>query len=166
MIKKISVFLVLILFATSCKFYSISGVNVNPKLKEFTIRPIANQAGTVNPTLALDLREALANRINRQTSLVENPKGDELVYELMIEQYNVIPVGVNSNAEAGENRFQIKIKCVFTNSLEPDQNFEKSFPRFENFASAVSFQSVEDELVENLIDQLVDDVFNESLANW
>ena len=165
MIKKISLILVLMLFAAGCKFYSFSGVNVNPKLKEFTIRPIVNQAGTVNPTLALELRETLANRINRQTSLVENPKGDELVYDIVIEHYNVTPTGVNSNAEAGENRFQIQIKCVFTNSVEPDQNFEKSIPQFENFSSAVSFQSVEDELTKKIITNLVDEVFNESLAN-
>lgn len=150
----------------SCKFYSFTGVNINPELKSFTVSRVINQASTVNPNLAIDLQDALMDRLNRQTGLQEQPKNGDLLYDVIIESYTITPTSINSGEVASENKFQIGIKCVFTNSVEETKNFEKSFSANLNYASTLSLQDAESQYLETLVEELVDRVFNESLVNW
>jgi len=50
--------------------------------------------------------------------------------------------------------------------LEPEQNFETSFSGYEDYPSSQNLVSVEDELMGLIIDKIVEDIFNKSVANW
>lgn len=150
----------------SCKNYSFTGADVHPDLKTFTVNRIVNQSGSVNPDLAINLQDVLVTRLNRQTSLQELPRGGGLQYNIVVETYSIQPTSINSGAVAAENKFQIGIKCTFTNSKDEKKDFEKSFTSNRNFPSTTTFQDAETQLLDEIIKELVDKVFNESLVNW
>jgi hypothetical protein len=54
----------------------------------------------------------------------------------------------------------------FTNLKDEKQNFESSFSRYADFSSSQNLTSVEDELIRQINDQLVDDIFNKAVINW
>lgn len=150
----------------SCSNYSFTGADVHPDLKTFTVSRIINQSSSVNPDLAINLQDELVTRLNRQTTLQELARGGGLQYDIVVENYTIQPTSINSGAVAAENKFQIGIKCIFTNTKDDKKDFEKKFSANRNFPSTTTFQDAEAQLLDELIKELVDKVFNESLVNW
>jgi hypothetical protein len=64
------------------------------------------------------------------------------------------------------NRFTITVKVKFTNSADPDMSFEQSFSRYEDYNSSLDLSQVETELSENIIEMIVEDIFNRAFVNW
>lgn len=165
-IMKICTLFLSLIILVSCKFYSFSGANIDPSLKSFSVSRVVNQAQTINPNLSLDLREELIDRLNKQTGLQEVSKKGDLNYSVVVENYTITPTAINNGAVATENRFQIGIKCIFTDVSDEKKNFEQSFTVQTNFPSTLSLQQAESQYLEDLIIQLVDNIFNQSLVNW
>lgn len=150
----------------SCKFYSFTGADVHPDLKTFTVSRVINQSSSVNPDLAINLQDELTLRLNRQTTLQELPSGGGLRYDIIVESYTIQPTSINSGVVAAENKFQIGIKCIFTNAKDEKANFDMKFSANRNFPSTTTFQDAEAQLLDELVTELVDKIFNESLVNW
>jgi hypothetical protein len=54
----------------------------------------------------------------------------------------------------------------FTNSVDPDLSYEKSFSHYEDYDSNLDLSQVEKELSDNIVELLVEDIFNAAFANW
>lgn len=165
---KNSFIILLILFiAHSCKInYSFTGASISPDVKTYSVQYFPNMARLVNPNLSQDFTESLKEYFLAQTNLsLVNGTGD-LNFEGEIIYYDTKPVSIQSDETAALNRLTIKIKVRFTNMLDPEQNFETSFSRYVDYESSKNLSDVEDELVVEIFEQIVDDIFNKSVANW
>jgi hypothetical protein len=76
------------------------------------------------------------------------------------------PTAITGNDQAAMNRLTITIKVVFVNTKDPNANFEQSFSRYKEFSAQMNFSSVESSLVEEIVNELIDDVFNKAVVNW
>ena len=54
----------------------------------------------------------------------------------------------------------ITVKVTYTNSIEPDKDFEQTFSRFADFEANQTLSDVEDALILEIDEQLVQDIFN------
>jgi len=168
-IKKIFPLILLVIVPTiqGCKVsYTFTGASIPPEAKTFSVQLFQNLASIVNPTLSSYFTEELKNRFITQTSLNQVDDFGDFAFSGQITQYNVAPVAIQGNEVAAQNRLTISVKVKFTNAIEPKQSFEKSFIQYENFNSTENFTSVESKLVQDIVEKLVDDIFNASAANW
>ncbi|MCX6290795.1 MAG: LptE family protein [Bacteroidetes bacterium] len=110
--------------------------------------------------------EKLKDKFLSQTSLKLTDKNADLVFEGSISNYMVTPLAIQANETAAKNRLTITITVKFTNITNEKQNFESSFSRFADFSSSQSLSVVETDLITEINDQLVDDVFNKAFINW
>lgn len=151
----------------SCGVYSLTGINIDPSIKTFFVLPIANEALTVRPSLGFNIQQGLINRILSQTKLVEKRLDPDLQYKITVKEYSLRPIGI-SNANTAENtRFSIKVHCKFINLKQPENNVDKLFPAvYRDFSKETSFQSVEEELSQQIITEILDNIINETLTNW
>lgn len=156
----------ILLLITGCKInYTFTGASISPDIKTVSIQYFPNQAPLIQPQLSNEFTEALKDKFVRQTSLeLINGIGD-LNFEGVITGYDTKPVAIQQDA-AAENRLTITVKVKFTNALEPEQNFENSFSAFDDYPSSQSLSAVEEELMAVIIDEIVEDIFNKSVANW
>ena len=67
---------------------------------------------------------------------------------------------------AASNRLTITLKVTFTNQTAPENDFDKSYSRYSDYDVSQSFSSVESALVDEIVEQLIDDIFNDSVVNW
>lgn len=166
-VKYIHVFIFLLVLMTGCAVkYSFTGASISPMVKSYTIYNFPNRAKLVNPTLSDYFEEQMRDKFTRQTSLDYNNSDGDLEFEGTIEGYDVKPVSVQEGDIAAQNRLTIRIKVKFTNNQDPEQNFESEFSAYEDFSSQYIITDVEDQLVESIIEKIVDDIFNKSVANW
>ncbi|MFM9422451.1 MAG: hypothetical protein RIR06_912 [Bacteroidota bacterium] len=164
--KSAILFMFIALLLAGCEIrYSFSGGQFSGA-KTFSVQYIKPQTALASPAYAQRLTESFKDVMLSQSPLsITETKGD-LQYEGTITQYAITPVAVQSNETASLNRLSITIKISYTNTLEPDLNFEKSFTKFADFPASQSLFSVEEELWQQINDQLTQEIYNSSVGNW
>lgn len=140
--------------------------NVATNIKTFTIYDFPNRAPLVNPTLGDYFTEKLRERFTRQTKLDFMKEGGDLEYEGSITGYDIQPMAIKSDDLASMNRLTVRIKVKFTNNKDHDQDFDTEFSAYSEFSADVMLSDVEDGLLEVIVKEIVDDIYNKSVANW
>jgi len=146
--------------------YSFSGASIPPNAKTVSIAYFPNNAPMVAPILSSTLTEALKDRFSRQTNLLEVNENGDLAFEGEITNYTSTTASVSSQEAAVLNRLTITVRVRFTNAIEPQYNFNKSFSAFADYDSNILLQEVEGTLIPEIVEQLVDDIFNAAVSNW
>jgi len=150
-----------------CKInYSFTGANISAEVKTFSVFYFPNRAKLVNPTLSSDFTEELKEKLIRQTSLREESETGDLVFEGQITGYEVRPMAVQKDDVAAQNRLTITVRVKYTNNKNHEEDFDKTFSSFEDFSSALSLNDVESSIVPEILDKLLEDIFNATIANW
>ncbi len=146
--------------------YSFSGTSIQPDVKSITINFFEYTAQRVNPSLANDLTEAIRTQFRKMTSLEQVDLDGDMEISGAITGYDVRASAVTANEVAAQNRLTITIKLEFTNRKYPEDDFEKSFSGYADYDSMQSLDAVESGLCQEIIEKLVDDIFNATVANW
>lgn len=165
------ILLVLSLYVTafilrSCGIYSFSGTSIQPDVYTVNIHYFEYKALRVNPTLSNDLTEALKDQFRRLTRLEQVDEGGDLDIVGEIIGYDVKAMGVTADEVAAQNRLTVNVKIYFTNNKYPEDNLEQSFSAYADFDATQSLDAVESSICEDIIDQLVEDIFNATVAQW
>ncbi|HEY4798907.1 MAG TPA: LPS assembly lipoprotein LptE, partial [Bacteroidia bacterium] len=100
------------------------------------------------------------------TNLSVTQKTADLNFEGEIINYITAPVAIQSNDQAALNRLTITVNVKFTNTKDEKQNFETSFSRYADYSSSQSLTVVQNQLIDQINQQLVQDVFNKAMVNW
>ena len=148
-----------------CGIYSFTGIETNAKT--FQVNYFQNTANLIEPGLDRDFTIALQDQIQNLSSLsLVNSNGD-LVYEGEITQYRISPTTATANSTAAQNRLTIGVNVRFTNRLNEEENFEKSFSFFYDYTgSQLLSGATKDTAFEEIFQRLTQDIINASLANW
>ncbi|MBR1575461.1 MAG: LptE family protein [Bacteroidales bacterium] len=158
--------LLTILWGCSVVKYSFSGTSIQPDVKSITINFFEYTAQRVNPSLSNDLTEAIRTQFRKMTSLEQVDMDGDMEISGAITGYDVRASAVTANEVAAQNRLTISIKLEFTNRKYPEDDFEKSFSGYADYDSMQSIDAVESSLCAEIIEKLVDDIFNATVANW
>lgn len=151
----------------SCSIgYTFSGASISPEVKTVSVGHFQNLAPLVNPMLSNTLGESLRNRFTTQTRLNSVAAYGDLSFSGEIRDYRVQPVAVQGNEIAAMNRLTISVRVKFENSIDPTQDYDKTFSHFEDFDSRQQLTQVEQNLVKIIVDKLIEDIFNNAVANW
>ena len=153
-------------FIAGCGIYSFSGTSIQPDVRTICIEPVVNKATKINPSLANSLTEALNDKYRKLTKLEQVTEAGDLNLLVTIESYDVRATAVTAGEVAALNRLTVTCKVVFTNTLHPEDNVEQSFAGYEDYDSNNSLDMVEAQLCETIIEKIVDDIFNATVAQW
>lgn len=164
--KNICLILVLTLLYSCTGGYSFTGADISADIRSFSVDNFENRAPLVQPTLSNTFTEALIDRFLSQTSLELVGSNGDLNFEGEITNYRVSPQAFTGDERAALNRLTISIRVKFTNTQEPAKSFDTSFSRYADFESTVSLSAVEEELIREIVDQITEDIFIRSVANW
>ena len=157
-----------LLIATACSIsYKFNGASIDyTKVKTITISDFTNQASYVNPTLAPDFTESLKDIYIRQTRLEQVTSNGDLALEGEVTGYDFTPMAVKEDALASQTRLTITVRVRYMNNTNPDEDFEQSFSAYREFDSNLMVQQVESSLCAEIIEEIVDQVYNATVANW
>ena len=157
-----------LLLATACSIsYKFNGASIDyTKVKTIMISDFTNQASYVNPTLAPEFTEELKDIYIRQTRLEQVKSNGDLALEGEITGYDFTPMAVKEDAIASQTRLTITVRVRYMNNTNPDEDFEQSFSAYREFDSNLMLQQVESSLCAEIIEEIVDQVYNATVANW
>lgn len=157
-----------LLLVTACSIsYKFNGASIDyTKVKTIMISDFTNQASYVNPTLAPEFTEELKDIYIRQTRLEQVTSNGDLALEGEVTGYDFTPMAVKEDALASQTRLTITVRVRYMNNTNPDEDFEQSFSAYREFDSNLMVQQVESSLCAEIIEEIVDQVYNATVANW
>ncbi len=164
--RTILILLLAAFLCDGCGIYSFSGTSIQPDVKSITIEPVENKAMKVNPSLASTLFEQMCDKYKKLTKLEQVEEEGDLNVKATIESYQVSAAAVTANEVAALNRLTVTVKVKFVNEKHPEENFEKSFAAYEDYDSTNSLDAVEAQLCDTIVEKLIEDIFNATVANW
>lgn len=165
--RKFLVLAALTLSVCSCGIYSFSGTSIQPDVNTITIGYFEYRALKVNPSLSNELTEAIRTRFRRMTRLEQVDTDGDLEITGEVTGYTVAASAVAAGDVASKNRLTITVKVNFTNRKYPEDNFEdKNFSGYADYDSTLSLDAVEASLTTEIVDKLVEDIFNATVAQW
>ena len=168
MMKKLVVLAVAaVALLTACTVkYSLSGASIPPDAKTFSVAYFPNNAPMVAPILSATLTDDLTQRFASSTSLVQVPEGGDFAFEGEIVGYSSTTSSVSSGEYALQNRLTITVKVKFTNVIDDKMSFNKTFSAYADYDSTKLLTEVEGDLIPQIVEQLVTDIFMAAASNW
>ena len=159
--------IILAVLLTSCRMtVSLSGGTVDARAKTVVVATFPNNASLVNPSLSQIFTINLQNKIQGMTPLTLVDNNGDYEFEGEITDYSVNPVSIQGNDTPAQNRLTITVKVRFTNKFDENLNFEQTFSRYADYNSSLNLSSVESGLVETIVEELSEDIFNKAFVNW
>jgi len=155
-----------VLYSCTVSYSFSGGKDLHPSIKTITIEYFPNRASLVQPSLSNVFTENLKNKFISQTNLELINYGGDIIFEGEITNYDVAAQSYQGNETAAFNRLTISIKVKFTNTVEPQKSFEQTFTRYADFESSLSLMAVEDDLIQEICDEIIVDIYNRSVVNW
>lgn len=166
--KKISVILLVYLLLQACSVsYKFTGASIDYSLtKTLQLSHFVNQAPLVYPPLESQFNEALKDMFTRNTRLqLVNQNGD-MEIEGEIVGYELTPLAVQEDQFASETRLTMNVRMRFRNNKIQGQDKEETISANRTFSSNINLTDVQDQLIKELTDEIVDQIFNTTMANW
>ena len=165
--KRLIYLTTLLLSVCSCGIYSFSGTSIQPDVNTITINYFEYKALKVNPSLSNELTEAVRTRFRQMTRLEQVDTDGDLEITGEVTGYTVAASAIAAGDVASKNRLTITVKVSFQNRKYPEDNFDdKNFSGYADYDSTLSLDSVEAGLTTEIVDKLVEDIFNATVAQW
>lgn len=168
-IVRFSLLLAALLAASSCGVavkYSLSGASIPPDAKTFSVAYFPNNATMVSPILSSTMTDALVDMFTRRTRLMQVEEGGDFAFEGEIVNYTSVTASVSSDDYALLNRLTITVKVRFTNAVDEKASWNRTFSAYEDYDSTKLLTEVEGELIPQIVDKIVTDIFQASASNW
>ncbi|MBO8439380.1 MAG: LptE family protein [bacterium] len=167
--KKVFIYALLaLLIASSCTVsYKFNGASIDySKVKTIAIADFPNNAPLVYDMMMTQFNEELKDIFAKQTRLSQVRVNGDLNIEGEITDYALTPLSVGSDALAAETRLSMTVNVRFTNNTNHDEDFETRFSANRTFQNTQTLNDVQEQLVGEMIEEIVDQIFNATVANW
>ena len=151
---------------SSCGFYSHTGASVSPDAKTFSVGYISNLATIVAPSLSQILTEKLKRKFINETQLKLSQEDGDIQFSGRIIDYKNTPVSVQGNQVNAINRLTVVAEIESINLKDEKKNFKQTFTNFVDYPADKNFSAIETDLITQVTDMMVTDIFNKAFINW
>ncbi|HSZ72111.1 MAG TPA: LptE family protein [Cytophagaceae bacterium] len=159
-------FLLLSVLFSGCGVYNFTGGAIPPDIKTISIPVFYNESGSGPPTITQTLTEKLKDYYQSNSKLLIVQTNGDWQLSGYITKYTVAPLAPLANETAAQTRLTIAVQVNFINTKDEKQNFSQVFPFYKDFNQNQSLSSVESDLVDFILNQIVFDIFTKTTSNW
>lgn len=163
-----SLILTILVMVTSCSIsYKLNGASIDySTTKTISFEQFPIKAALVYAPLAVTFNDELTGKFASQTKLEQVRTDGDLQISGAITGYSLTPQAVKADAYAAQTRLTIKVKVKFVNKKNSTEDFEQEFSAYRDFDATSLLTDVQDELCNEMVKELVEQIFNATVANW
>lgn len=159
--------LVLLPLLTACKVsYSFTGTSINYNVtKTIQLDKIVNRASYVWAPMETMLNNNIRDRFANQTQLRQVKRDGDIQICGEITGYDQFNKSISSDGYSSQVQLRMTVNIRYQNR-KTNETWERPFSATTQYSSTLSLASVQERLVEEMINDIVDQVFNATVANW
>lgn len=108
----------------------------------------------------------LSDAYARQTKLRQVKRNGDLQLSGEITEYSQYNKAVSADGYSSQTQLKMTVNVRFVNNKKHADDFERSFSATAEYDASQQLNSVQEELVTQMIKDIVDQIFNATVANW
>ncbi|WP_036926965.1 LptE family protein [Segatella buccae] len=161
-------FLLSVIVVTACSVsYKFNGASIDyTKTKTIQIVDFPIRSNYVWGPMGPMFNNALKDEYANHTKLIQVKRNGDLKLEGEITQYSQRNKAVSSEGHSNMTELSITVNVRFTNNANHNEDFERQFTSSKSYETTLSLNSVQEQLVRQMVEDLVDQIFNATVANW
>lgn len=158
----------LLLVADGCTVsYKFNGASINYDIiKSISIDNFPNRAVYQWGPMEAMFNNALSDIYVNQTKLRQVNRGGDLSLSGEITGYDQINKSISSDGYSSMMQLKMSVNVRFENTKNHSEDFERQFSASREFDASQQLGDVQEELVTQMIDEIVEQIFNATVANW
>mgnify|MGYP000861394173 CR=1 FL=1 len=160
--------LVLALVLVSCSVsYKFNGASIDyTKTKTIEITDFPIRASYVWGPMAPIFNNKLKDKFASQTKLQQVKRNGDLKIDGEITQYNQRNKAVSAEGYSAQTELSITVNVRFTNNVNHKDDCERQFTATSTYETTQNLATVQEELVTQMVEEICDQIFNATVANW
>ena len=157
-----------ILLLSACSVsYKFNGASIDyTKTKTIQIADFPNRASYVWGQMAPMFNNQLKDEFANHTRLIQVKRNGDLRIDGEITQYQQRNKSVSAEGYSAQTELSMTVNVRFTNNANHGEDFERQFTATATYETTQSLNSVQEELVTQMVKDLCDQIFNATVANW
>ena len=159
---------VVVLLLSSCSVsYKFNGSSINYdliKTIQFSDFPI--RSSYVWMPMHAMFNNELQDTYMRQTKLRQVRRGGDLQLSGEIVEYSQINKSVSASGYSSQVQLKMTVNVRFVNNKKHTDDFEQRFTATADYDSSQQLNAVQEELVTQMVKDIVDQIYNATVANW
>lgn len=147
--------------------YKFTGASIDyDKVKTVSIKQFQNRAPYQWAPMTTMFNEELTDVFVQQTKLQQVQRGGNLELDGEIVAYDQFNKSISSSGYSSLVQLKLTVNVRFTNNTNHEEDFERQFSATRDFDASQSLDSVQEDLVSQMIKEIVESIFNAAVANW
>ena len=162
------IFLFFYFSLTACSVsYSFNGASIDyTKTKTIQIADFPIRSSYVWGPMASIFNNQLKDQYANHTKLQQVKRNGDLKVEGEITRYDQRNKSVSSEGYSAQTELSMTVNVRFTNNVNHAEDFERQFTATASYETTQSLNSVQEELVTQMVKDITDQIFNATVANW
>lgn len=153
---------------TACSIsYKFTGTSIDyTKTKTISLDKFPIRANYVWSPMESMFYNSLSDAFAQKTKLTVLKRGGDLQLSGEIVEYSQTNKSISSDGYSAQVQLKITVNVRFVNNTKHDEDFEKRFSATAEYDSTLQLAAVQEQLVQEMINDIVDQIFNATVANW
>lgn len=147
--------------------YKFNGSSINyDEVKSISFDKFPIRSAYVWAPMEAMFYNTLTDAYAQKTKLQVLKRNGDLQLSGEITEYSQINKSINSDGVSAQTQLKITVNVRFVNNSKHAEDFERQFSATAEYDSSQQLSAVQEELVQQIIDDIVDQIFNATVANW
>lgn len=164
----LTIIAIIVICLSACSVsYKFNGASIDyTKTKTIQIADFPIRANYVWGPMASIFNNQLKDQYANHTKLTQVKRNGDLKLEGEITKYEQRNKSVSSEGYSAQTELSMTVNVRFTNNVKHSEDFERQFTATTSYESTQSLNSVQEELVTQMVKDITDQIFNATVANW
>lgn len=160
--------MIILCMITSCSIsYKFNGASINyAETKTIQIADFPIRSTYVWGPMSSIFNNQLKDQYANHTHLVQVKRNGDMKIEGEITNYEQHNKSVSSEGYSAQTELKMTVNVRFTNNAHHNDDFERQFSAVADYESTQSLNSVQEELVTQMVKDITDQIFNATVAKW
>ena len=147
--------------------YSFNGASIDyATTKTIQISDFPIRSNYVWGPMANIFNNQLKDQFANHTKLIQVKRNGDLKIDGEITKYEQRNKSVSAEGYSAQTELSMTVNVRFTNNVNHNEDFEQQFTATQSYDSTLSLNSVQEELVAKMVDDICEQIFNACVANW
>ena len=147
--------------------YGFTGASINyNEIKTIQIDNVPIRSAYVWAPMEAMFNNKLQDAYAQQTKLQFVKRGGDLELSGEITGYDVYNKAVAADGYSAQVELRLTVNVRFVNNTNHSEDFEQRFTASQTYDSTLQLTAVQDGLIEEMTKEIVDQIFNATVANW
>ena len=153
------------LVSSGC-YFGFKGISIQPDVKSYYVHDFINKHPDNAQNIDQLFAEALRMKVRDESRLTNDEVEPDVEFMGSVDETRITPVAAQEGNTTSLNRMEIFVEIEYLNNKHEKDSWKKKYSAYRDFDRNQDFNSVRDGLTDEIIENIMERVFNDAFTNW